>query len=333
MLPTIILVADSSDVPLARRAGDRLAQQLQWDEELSGRLSIVLSETASNLAKHAKRGEIHLRICNSDGEKGIEVLAVDRGPGVARIESCLADGYSTVGTAGTGLGAISRLSGQFDIYSQEGKGTCLVARLFAAARSGLPERERHRLSFGSMQVPFPGETVCGDNWAVSVIDGQTAVLMADGLGHGPGAAEASGEAVATFQRAKVLDPAVILEQVHYALRSTRGAAVAVAQINPAKEQVRFAGTGNISGRLLSGVNQQNMVSHSGTAGHNVKIQEFRYVWSPKTCLVMHSDGINTSWRPDAYPGIVPRDPSLLAAVLLRDASRGRDDACVLVGRE
>jgi serine phosphatase RsbU (regulator of sigma subunit) len=166
------------------------------------------------------------------------------------------------------------------------------------------------------------------------MEGMELVMVADGLGHGPGAAEASTEAVAAFTRAKDPTPGVILEEVHLALRHTRGAAVAIAQIDAEGERVRFAGAGNISGLVANGSSQQHMISHPGTAGHNVrKIQEFFYRWTATSTLVMHSDGINTNWRIDAYSGIAQHDPSLLAAVLLRDASRGRDDACVVVGRE
>jgi hypothetical protein len=155
----------------------------------------------------------------------------------------LRDGYSTAATCGTGLGAIARLTDEFDIYSQEGLGTCLVARLFSSPSKGTAPRRAPPLALGTVRVPAPGETDCGDNWGVRAEEGRTTVLLADGLGHGPRAAEASGEAVAALHRASDLAPAAVLEQVHHALRSTRGAAVAIAQVDIEKEQVRFAGAG------------------------------------------------------------------------------------------
>jgi serine phosphatase RsbU (regulator of sigma subunit) len=162
-------------------------------------------------------------------------------------------------------------------------------------------------------------------------------MMADGLGHGPGAAQASGEAVAVLEQAKNLSPANVLEQIHHGLRSTRGAAVAIAELDSETRRVRFAGAGNISGVIIGpspAWNVQHMISHNGTVGHNVrKFQEFVYPWTPGSSVVMHSDGITTSWRLNAYPGVMQRDPSLLAAILYRDANRGRDDVCILVGRD
>jgi hypothetical protein len=77
-----------------------------------------------------------------------------------------------------------------------------------------------------------------------------------------------------------------------------------------------------------------MASHNGTVGHMMrKVQEFSYDWTSDAALVMHSDGINTRWRADTYPGLLVRDPALFSGGLFRDAARGRDDACVLTVRE
>jgi serine/threonine protein phosphatase PrpC len=62
------------------------------------------------------------------------------------------------------------------------------------------------------------------------------------------------------------------------------------------------------------------------------MQEFTQPWTTGTMLVLHTDGITTRWRADAYRGILARDPAILAAALQRDHTRGRDDATVLVFR-
>ena len=334
MQPTIISVVEASQVFEARRGGLKLAESLNWDETLTGKLSLILTETGTNLAKHAKLGQIHLRIFDRDGSMGIEVLAIDRGPGVKHIDNCLKDGYSTAGSSGTGLGAIMRLADEFDIFSQEGCGTCMVARLLPGSRKDPSQPRGRGLLLGAVQVPVQGETECGDSWGVRSNGRSSVVLLADGLGHGPGAAEASREAVATLARTRDLTPVSLLENVHAGLRSSRGAAVAIAQVDTESGQVRFSGAGNVSAILINANTAQHMISHNGTVGHNIrKFQEFVYPWGEKTLLVMHSDGITTSWRLDDYPGLIQRDPSLIAAVLYRDASRGRDDVCVVVGRE
>lgn len=199
--PIVIPVVEESQIFAAGQAGRALAGKLGWGETLTGKLNIIVSEAATNLVKHAKRGEIHLRLYPHRDEDGIEVLAFDRGPGVARLDLCMADGFSTAGTAGIGLGAISRLSDEFDIYSQEDRGTCMVARLFPSAASTAVHKARG-LKIGCALLAIQGETQCGDDWGIRSVGGKVIILLADGLGHGPQAAQASSEAVAALARAK-----------------------------------------------------------------------------------------------------------------------------------
>jgi hypothetical protein len=160
-------------------------------------------------------------------------------------------------------------------------------------------------------------------------------MVADGIGHGLGAAEASLSAVdiaAAHPHSSVTD---LIQRVHDGLRSSRGAAVAAAEIDPAASEVRFAGLGNISGSIVGATPvKRQMVSHNGTAGHQArKIQQFAYPWSGGSLLILHSDGISTHWSLERYPALTLRDPSLIAGVLFRDFLRGNDDASVVVVRE
>jgi hypothetical protein len=110
--------------------------------------------------------------------------------------------------------------------------------------------------------------------------------------------------------------------------------MAVAAIQPGRRAVAFAGVGNVAAMVHAGATTRSLASHNGTVGHATRtIQEFSYDWPEGATLVMHSDGINTRWRFDSYPGIVRYHPAVLAGVLFRDAARGRDDATVLAVRE
>jgi anti-sigma regulatory factor (Ser/Thr protein kinase) len=329
MLPLRIPISDASRVAEIRRSAAALAQAEGFTGLAVEEVAIIATEIATNLLKHAIGGEVHISTLSAAGENGVEVLSIDRGPGMANVHACMTDGYSTSGTQGTGMGAISRLADVFDAFSQVSRGTVLVARKY------LPPKQRRRAqtwTFGAVRVPYPGETVCGDNWGVRRLGARTVMLVADGLGHGLLAAEASSLAVQIFHNAPTDLLAVpLLERVHQALPATRGAAVAVASIDD--HSVQYAGLGNISGLLLGAPRPQLMVSHNGTAGLAAhRLQEFRYSLPAETTIVMHSDGIATSWSVDAYPGLLRRHPSVIAGILYRDASRGRDDACVVVGR-
>lgn len=129
-------------------------------------------------------------------------------------------------------------------------------------------------------------------------------------------------------------PAAILELAHAALRSTRGAAVAVMQIDGGRGEISFAGLGNIAALTVAEGKTKSLVSLNGTVGASSrKIQSFSYPWSPDTTLVMSSDGVASHLRLDRYPGLLARDPTIVAGVLYRDFKRGRDDATLVVARE
>ncbi len=318
-------VDDPSRVAGIRRAAKTLAQQEGLDERLVGNVAIIVTEICTNLLNHAQSGEVFLNPLGNRAQPGIEILAIDRGPGMEDVTQCLADGYSSTKTSGNGLGAVARLSTEFDIYSQLGKGTVLVARL---QRPGAA-----RTFIGVVLKPIAGEEASGDAWAFQKTQQSTALMVADGLGHGVMAELASSQAVSVLRSSTNFSPSSILRQVHAVLHSTRGAAVAVACVDHESASVKYAGIGNIAGVLIGGGKPVQMVSHNGTAGHEFpRLQEFTYPFEDETLLVMHSDGIQNLWNLDAYPGLRRRDPSLIAGVLYRDSARQRDDRCVVVSR-
>ena len=324
-------ITEISQVAEARRAATALAGRLAFGEAGIGEVALIVTEAATNLIKHTSGGEIILYALQSGKIGGIQVLALDRGPGMANPAQALRDGYSTTGSPGSGLGAIERFASSFDIHSVPGVGSVLLASLWSTPVPAMPSPP---LEVGAVSLPKPGEEVCGDRWAVVRFPERTLILVADGLGHGPGAAEAALEAVQTFHEHTALTPAAIVETIHAALRSTRGAAVAVTEVAPSHEALRFAGVGNISGVVLSSEGSRQMVSHNGIAGHSArKIQEFTYPWLSGALLILYSDGLLTHLHPERYPGLLKRYPDLIAATLYRDYARGRDDVTVVVARE
>ena len=320
-----IPVIEMSQTGQARRSAAALAERLGLDSEESGRLGLVVTEAATNLVKHARGGEIVLRALGEETDRAVEILALDRGPGITNMDRALRDGYSGVGSMGGGLGAIIRHSNHFDIYSSE-SGTILLSRVGASSAVGT--------DVGTICVPCPGEAVSGDAWAIAEGANRTAVLVVDGLGHGVEAHEAAHAAVAAFTLHAAGAPAQTLERLHEVLRPTRGAAAAILELDGRERMARYAGIGNISGTVIAGGETRSMVSHHGVLGHNVrKVQEFVYPWPHRALVILHSDGIGTHWNLDRYPGLEGRHPTLIAAALYRDHHRQRDDVTVIVLRE
>ena len=321
-------VAEATDAAAARRAVVHYAEQIGMAESDRSNVAISVTEMATNVIKHASRGKIMADPIQKNGSPGLRILAFDKGPGISNVAAALEDGRSTAGTAGNGLGAIRRLATHFDIYSYPAKGTCVLAEFFSHDRA--PRNENHA-EIGVVSVPYPGETVSGDGWSSKTVPGGLLLMLADGLGHGFYAAEAAREVERLVKETASTSPAAILQDVHDALRKTRGAAVAIAAIDRESRRLCFAGVGNISATLLTRQNSRGMASHNGTAGHEIrKLQEFVFPWDPENLLVMHSDGLSGRWDLADYPGIWNKSASIIAAVLYRDFARGRDDATVLV---
>jgi anti-sigma regulatory factor (Ser/Thr protein kinase) len=331
-----IAVSDLSSVGEARRAASRLADAAGLDAADGGRAAIVATELATNLARHAGPAGGAVLLWGEGG--AVEVTSVDAGPGMRDVARCFEDGFSTGGTPGTGLGAVRRQSDALDVFS-DASGTVLWARV--DARAGTPSaggrpagQTPAPLAVGAISVPAPGETVCGDAWRISrEADGRIALMIADGLGHGPGAAAASDAACAVFWANPFAAPDVLIETMHAALAGTRGAAISVAQIDPPRGVLRYAGVGNIAGslRAADGAGGRGMFSHNGTVGHLMrKVQMFEYPWAPSSLLLIHSDGLQTRWALDKYPGLARRHPAVIGGVLYRDFCRGRDDATIVV---
>lgn len=324
---------DPSQIGSARRQAAAMAGALDFDETRQGQLGIIVTEAARNIATHAESGELVLSPWSLNGAVGFDVLALDCGKGIPNLERAMEDGYSTSGTAGQGLGAISRLAGEFQIYSTASQGTVLFARVFrdSAIPVGMPIGRSG--SFGAVSVPLSGENVNGDAWSFIHTPERTIYVVADGLGHGRLAAEAGEEAVRVFHEAVKGSPEQILREIHGALAKTRGAAVSIAEILRGQRVLNYAGVGNVSGVIWSKGKSRSMISLNGTLGHSVaKFQSFSYPCEPDSMLIMHSDGLGTRWSTDRYPGLAQCHSALVAGVLYRDFSRKRDDATIVVSR-
>lgn len=286
------------------------------------RVSLVVTEIATNLVKHAAGG-LFLVGAADDGSGVLEIIALDSGPGIMDIPQALRDGHSTSGTSGTGLGAVLRHANFFQMFSAK-RGTAIVVR-FAADR-----KADGAAAVGAVTIPFHGEHVNGDGWASKSSNGTRDVMVVDGLGHGQEAHEAALSACDAFARSSG-DPSRTLTTIHDALRGTRGAAVAVAQIDNAAGSLRFCGVGNISATIVDPTARRSAVSLHGIAGHQMReAREFTYPWSRESTLIMHSDGLTTRWDLDTYPGLLRRDAVLIAAVLWKDHRRQNDDSTVVV---
>jgi anti-sigma regulatory factor (Ser/Thr protein kinase) len=337
--PLRLEVREQTDIGECRRIAQKLAQAHGFDEEQTGKISIVATELSTNLVRHGGGGEMLLQVLEDGAAPQFEMMAIDRGAGMRDMAQCLRDGYSTSGTAGTGLGAASRLSTEFDLFSESNKGTVVLSRvtqrLNAVSRSSpaIPPASAGHLEFGALCVPLAGESECGDCWRIADDGARVSLLVADGLGHGALAASASRSAAEAFEEGPFDDAVSVLQSVHRHAAGGRGTVAACAQLHPAGEKLAYAGVGNISGTIVDRGRSRGMVSVNGTLGTQLpRSRQFDYDYRADAVVVLHSDGLSGRWQLADHPGLHLRHASVIAGVLFRDCARKHDDATVLVAR-
>lgn len=298
------------------------------DAEAVERLGIVVNGLAGNIAQYAGAGHIILRPVGEYATGCIEVLAIDKGPGIADMNRAMRDGS---------LAVIRRLVALFDIYSQVGRGTAVLVHIAAKSAPDATCRCAGPLlrgCVGVVCVPLSGEAECGDTWAVEAVAGRVTAVLVDGLGHGPEAASAAHAALAEFRMVTSKVPEFMVNSIHAAIHDTRGAALSVAVIDQTRRTTHFCGVGNVEGRVVNVEGSRQLIPQNGIVGHTMpRVQAADVPWPEDGRLIMHSDGISSRWRLELYPGLLARHPAVVAGVLFRDFARARDDATVLVIRE
>ncbi|MYT73825.1 SpoIIE family protein phosphatase [Streptomyces sp. SID8367] len=323
----------------ARREATALARRVGFTDRRIADVSLAVTEIATNLLRHAEDGAIVLRPSRTDGRVEVECLCLDTGPGMADVAGAVRDGHSSTGTLGIGLGAIERLADTFDLHSLPGRGTALLARFRAERpRPATADGWGSRPVAAGLTRPISGETVCGDTWAVRAVapadgsePGLLTVLMCDGLGHGPLAARVSDRARQIFRETAAEQPRDIVSQLHEGLRGSRGAALAVAEVDRRAGRVTLCGIGNISAFVVEHDRRSALLSHPGIVGVQMPTtRTYSADLTPGSALVMHSDGLHQRWSPTDLPGLLTRHPSVIAGQILNQAGLRRDDAGIVV---
>jgi len=324
-----LAVADRSAAGEARRlvGGFCTSAGLQ---QRRGEIELAVTELATNLLSHAQRGALYFRV--SPEPDLVEVLAIDRGPGIANTRQIMHDGFSTAGTLGIGLGMVRRSADRFGIESHLHAGTTVWARWYTdlAAVRETP----NAVQIGTMCRALSGQTACGDGWCWSA-QTQT-LLVVDGLGHGPRAQDAAIAARQTFAELEGAAPPLpaLMDALHSALAPTRGAAATLIRIDSAAREVAVLGMGNIGVRLFEGRTSHAFARTAGIVGQGLRRSPIhRCSWSDDgAVLVAHSDGIRSRWAESVDRRLLAMPMPVVAGAIYRDHERFTDDAVVVCMR-
>lgn len=321
---------DRSYFAILKKEIHSLAITAGFSDARVGELDIVVAELVSNLVKHAGGGQVLVKLVEQSGLQGIELISIDNGPGMTDVSRMVADGVSTKNTLGQGLGAMKRLSDVFQVYSIRNWGTVILIRLFTEELPRFKKADKEQISCAVL--PKPGETACGDGFFQKVDKDQVSLFLGDGLGHGPDAAHAVMEAGKAFLDCEEKEPSEVIKFINSAVKKTRGLVGTIAILDLPGLKWKICGVGNISSRLINGLDTKNLMPYNGIIGLNVprslntQVVEFEKGQQ----LVMCSDGLKTKWETTRYAAIQRYDASVLCASLLKDYARNTDDMSVAV---
>ena len=328
--PEEFRISDAVAGAAAQLCAQRMALALGFPEGASEELALAVAELASNLVKHAGSGTLRLRPLLGSSGTGLEVETADNGPGISDVEKSFADGYSTAGSLGYGLGTVNRLMDEVDIHSTPGSGTHLVCRRWIRESR---DSERAQLwDVGVFTRPCRLSVENGDAFLIKHWNGELLTGLIDGLGHGEFAQRAAAAAQQYVQSHDTLPLDKIFWGAGRACRGTRGVVMALARFkSPAILQ--FASVGNIEVRVWCGAERAPFVLQRGFLGveeTNIHVQEF--AWRPEWLLVLHSDGLRAHWQWSEFPGIQREPAQAVASKLMRALATDSDDATVLAVR-
>lgn len=324
-----VFVSSPVDMAIARQAARAIANHLALPENAAAGFITSVSELASNILIHARRGEILVQAIQcTHTRRAARVIARDRGPGIADIPLAFLDGYSTVRGLGGGLPGVKRLMDEVEVTSTPGVGTVVVANKYLQSRRPTVTS----LNVGIAHAPAAGSFVSGDAPYFDESGGTSLLAVIDGVGHGRRAALASATAIRVLGERDSNEPQAILRGLHQALRSSVGAAIGMYLVSPGSHTLTFVGVGNVRG-LSDGQRRRHFESAPGVLGEFMgDIRSVTVEYHPGDLLLLWSDGVAVRSPTDGIPPLIRLQPDLAAREILERFRLPSDDGTVLVAR-
>lgn len=116
-------IKSEDDIQVVRICVKRVVSLLNFSLTNQTKVVTAASELARNVYEHGKGGKVLVQIISGHDRMGVKMIFSDQGPGIENIQYAMEDGYTTGGGMGLGLGGSKRLTDEFEIESEPGKGT------------------------------------------------------------------------------------------------------------------------------------------------------------------------------------------------------------------
>jgi anti-sigma regulatory factor (Ser/Thr protein kinase) len=323
-------IYDEASVSSARQKVRETGRSLNLTNELIETAALIASELGHNQRLHSKQGYIAVRPVERLGLKGLELIAADIGPGIKQPSQAIKGRAPTPESLGAGLGAVCRLADEVEFDNRTAEGLCVVARKFQTRPTALCGE------IAIMGKPFPGEIVSGDDGGFIQSESQFLAAVADGLGHGPEAREASNRAINVTMNRRNLSPDEIVTTLNQELADTRGCAMSVVRFSKQDRSIECASAGDVHAHLYNRKDAYFFASTPFIVGDRKipqrKVRIEKTIAEPGSILVVFTDGLKSRTSLKGQLDVLRRPAIEIAQHLLENDSRPDDDALVLVAR-
>lgn len=363
----VVAIQDQASLSLARDLVRQVGSASRVPVDVIDRGLLVASELGTNHLRHGRAGYVVVRPVtrpfddttppessppNPPGQgehRGLEIIGMDRGRGIADVASAIDAPLTkspSSASLGVGIGSIVRLSTEVDFDVRREEGTFIAARLFGRTSAGLSVVAQ-RAEIGIYGRPFEDQPPSGDH-ASFVRDEDRDVLMiaiADGLGHGRQAREASATAMRVFDRAGATPLEATLATMDEGLVSTRGAVVTLAELSATvrsllRRTLHSCAVGNIEGQVTSFRQARRLRGTSSVLGQKrssmtsatMKPQDDVLAVARNEVIVFATDGISSRCSIETDASLLGAHPIVIAQRIIENFGRDNDDALVVVVR-
>jgi anti-sigma regulatory factor (Ser/Thr protein kinase) len=326
-----IPIYDEASVSSARQLVRQTGQQLNLKKELVENVALLSSELTHNQLAHSKQGYFAVRPIERHGVKGLEVIAADLGPGIERPGFAIVDGASTRDDSlGSGLGAVCRIADEVEFDNRIAEGVCIIARKFDERPESL------WCEIAIMGKPYPGEVISGDDGSYFQNDAELVAGVADGLGHGPEAREASNRAIDVLGHRRGADPGSLLIDLNQELIGTRGCVMGLMCFHKRARVLECAMAGDVFIHLYNLRNAHFFTPTPFVLGtgqlpkQRIRIEQATV--APGSVAVMFTDGLTSRTTLKGDLDVLRQPAIAIAEHLIEKHSRPDDDALVLVAK-
>ena len=325
-----IPIYDEASVSTARQRVRDTGQELNLDKKVVESVALIASEVTHNQLSHARQGYFAVKPIERKGIKGIEIRAADLGPAIRKPQLAIQDDVSTAGSLGAGLGAVCRIADEVVFDNRIDEGFCIIARKFE--KPDVP----HACQVAIMGRPYPGEVISGDDAMFFETESTFIAAVADGMGHGHYAREASNRAMEGLNSKRDLDLEGIVIALNQELSGTHGCAISIIRLDKITGTAECVSLGDVHTHLyhLKDAHFFTPLPLVLAAGQFQKqrIRVERVQVQPGSVFLMFTDGLKTRTTLKGQLDVLRQPPIAIAEHLLENYSRSDDDALVLLAR-